>query len=57
MGTITIGNTVVDESLWDIVSDGNKGVYINLAQVPEPAEWAMIFGLLALGFVSYRKRK
>ena len=25
--------------------------------VPEPAEWAMIFGAIALGFVIYRRRK
>ncbi len=25
--------------------------------VPEPAEWAVIFGAVALGFVAYRKRK
>ncbi len=25
--------------------------------VPEPAEWAMIFGAIALGFVAYRRRK
>lgn len=57
LGTITIGDTVVDESLWDIVSDGNKGVYVNLISVPEPAEWAMIFGAIALGFIAYRRRK
>ena len=28
-----------------------------LPAVPEPAEWAMIFGGLALGFAIYRKRK
>ncbi len=35
------------------------GYYINLstAAVPEPAEWAAIFGAIALGFVAYRKRK
>jgi len=25
--------------------------------VPEPAEWAMIFGMLALGLAMYRRRK
>ena len=57
LGTITIGDTVIDKSLWDIVSDGNKGVYVNLTQVPEPAEWALIFGAIALGFIAYRRRK
>ncbi len=27
------------------------------SSVPEPAEWAMIFGAIALGFVAYRRRK
>ena len=57
LGTITIGDTVIDKSFWDIVSDGNKGVYVNLTQVPEPAEWALIFGAIALGFIAYRRRK
>ncbi len=36
--------------------DGEAGAYwIN--QVPEPAEWATIFGAIALGFVVYRRRK
>ena len=41
--TITVGNTQYD------------GFYINT--VPEPAEWAMIFGAIALAFVAYRRRK
>ena len=31
--------------------------YITAVAVPEPAEWAMIFGAIALGFVAYRRRK
>ena len=31
--------------------------WITLVAVPEPAEWAMIFGALALGLAMYRKRK
>jgi hypothetical protein len=27
-----------------------------ITAVPEPAEWAMIFGAIALAFVAYRKR-
>ncbi len=30
---------------------------ISATAVPEPAEWAMIFGAIALGFVAYRRRK
>jgi len=36
---------------------GIDGYFLNLAQVPEPAQWAMILGSLALGFVAYRRRK
>ena len=31
--------------------------WISLVAVPEPAEWAMILGVLALGFAIYRRRK
>ena len=57
LGTITIGGHTVDKSLWNIENDGNKGVYINLTAVPEPAEWAMIFGVIALGFAFIRCHK
>ena len=32
------------------------GFYLNTV-VPEPAEWAMIFGAVALAFVAYRRRR
>jgi len=38
-----------------ISADG--GYYIYNVAVPEPAEWAMIFGAIALSFVAYRRRK
>ena len=41
--TITVGDTQ------------HNGFYINT--VPEPAEWALIFGAIALVFVAYRRRK
>ena len=56
LGSITINGTAIDKSNWDIVSDGANGVFVNVA-VPEPAEWAAIFGAIALGFVAYRRRK
>ncbi len=31
--------------------------YLTLVAVPEPAEWAVIFGAVALAFVAYRRRK
>ncbi len=34
------------------------GVFaLNFATVPEPAEWAVIFGAIAFGFVAYRRGK
>ncbi len=37
----------------------NAGVYFlySATAVPEPAQWAMIFGAIALMFVAYRRRK
>ena len=38
--------------------NGMQGFWLNIpAAVPEPAEWAMIFGGIALAFAMYRKRK
>ncbi|MBO5254406.1 MAG: hypothetical protein J6B07_01115 [Opitutales bacterium] len=37
--------------------NGRDGFLFTIPQVPEPAEWAMIFGAIALGFVAYRRRK
>ena len=41
------------------VSWADMGGYNALVSgaIPEPAEWAMIFGAIALGFAIYRKRK
>ena len=57
IGKIQIGDVVVDESLWDITSDGGSGVYVNLVSVPEPAAWAAIFGVAALALAAFRRRK
>ncbi len=57
INTITIDDTIVDSSQIQIISDGNGGSYINLVAVPEPAEWAAIFGSIALAFAVYRRRK
>ncbi len=43
-------------NLWIEETTNGSGIYTIYTQVPEPAEWAMIFGLLALMFV-YFKRK
>ena len=47
-----------DSITWteDFMYEGNSYLRIGVA-VPEPAEWAMIFGAIALGFAIYRRRK
>ena len=35
----------------------SKGFWLNAVAVPEPAEWAVIFGAIALGLAVYRRRK
>lgn len=47
-----LGNII--EGLWSV--DENGYLY-NSGLVPEPAEWAAIFGALALGLALYRRRK
>ena len=37
--------------------DMNGRTYIAMTQVPEPAEWAAIFGAVALGLAACRRRK
>ncbi len=39
------------------LQDAGNGAYWINTVVPEPAEWATIFGALALGFVAYRRKK
>ena len=42
-----------------ITENGRSYLYSAMleAAIPEPAEWAMIFGAIALGFVAYRRRR
>ncbi len=52
----TLGSDrVLGENLFLENVDGNYLVYT--VEVPEPAQWAMILGALALCFVAYRRRK
>ena len=37
--------------------DGKDVYFLNRINVPEPAEWAAIFGAIALGLAVYRRRK
>ncbi len=47
----------LDDLEW-ITENGRSYLYsASLAAIPEPAEWAMIFGAIALGFVAYRRRR
>ncbi len=39
------------------LQDAGNGAYWVNTVIPEPAEWAAIFGAIALGFVAYRRRK
>ncbi len=68
LNSVKINGTLLSEliakDLIDIAYDkeyiptGTEYAYVyTLVTVPEPAEWAVIFGAIALGFVAYRKRK
>ena len=68
IGAIQIGDTRYEKGEWyEIIelvagttvynSKDVSGFYINLVNVPEPAEWALIFGTIAFGFIAYRRRK
>jgi len=47
---------VLNENLFiKDLGDGSYTIYTEA--VPEPAEWALIFGAIALGFIAYRRRK
>ena len=52
------GKTITKEELQFVEGSfgGKAGYWVNLAAVPEPAEWAAIFGAIALGFAAYRRR-
>ena len=53
--------SVLDEEKYKIniaAVDGEANAFwVNAVAVPEPAEWALIFGAIALGLVIYRRRK
>ncbi len=52
------GTTEIAKELLAVkeISTGVWGLQF-ASSVPEPAEWAMIFGAIAFGFVAYRRRK
>ena len=62
IGSLTFTMSAVDEAGKVIAGNWslNNGFLSHSAfavAVPEPAEWAMIFGMLALGLAMYRRRK
>ncbi len=72
VSTLGVWHRKDESQLWqllkgDVVFDGENAIFTTthfsdymigtLASVPEPAEWAAIFGAVALGFVMYRRRK
>ncbi|MBE6411720.1 MAG: PEP-CTERM sorting domain-containing protein [Opitutales bacterium] len=51
------GTELADENFFWQSTTGGFWLNYAFATVPEPAEWAMILGSLALGFAIYRRRK
>ncbi len=47
----------VDGRVLEFVTNDNGVSYIVTSSVPEPAQWAVIFGAIAFGFIIYRKRR
>ncbi len=55
LGDVYVNNNKVTDEYALIYK--NDGYYLNTVAVPEPAQWAVIFGVIALGFAMYRRRK
>ena len=52
-----VNGELIKNLTWDdTLVDGYYALY-SVSAVPEPAEWAMIFGALALGLAVYKRRK
>ena len=56
-GTALDGTKLVDENFYWEATTGGYWLNYNFPAVPEPAEWAMILGSIALGLAIYRRRK
>ncbi len=54
---LNVNGEEYDSSKWTFDFDSSTGALNINVNVPEPAEWAMIFGAIALGFAAYRRRK
>ena len=55
-GRLEIYDTADKQVLADVIGIDSNG-WLTLTAVPEPAEWAAIFGAIALGLALYRRRK
>ena len=54
---LNVNGTEYDSSKWGINFDPTTGTLDISVNIPEPATYATIFTVLALGFVAYRRRK
>ena len=55
-GRLEIYDTSDKQLLADVIGIDSNG-WLTMTAVPEPAEWAAIFGAIALGLALYRRRK
>ncbi len=55
-GRLEIYDTSDKQVLADVIGIDSNG-WLTITAVPEPAEWAAIFGAIALGLALYRRRK
>ena len=54
---LNVNSVAYDSSKWGINFDPTTGTLDISVNIPEPATYATIFTVLALGFVAYRRRK
>ena len=53
----TFNNTTLTRALFAAASDGSLQVRVNSQVIPEPQEYALVFGLFALGFVFFHRHR
>ena len=51
----TFNNSTLSRAIFAAASDGSMQVRINSQVIPEPEEYALVFGLFALAFVIIRR--
>ena len=54
---LNVNGEEYDSSKWTFDFDSSTGALNINVNVPEPAEWAMILGVIAIAFAAYRRRK